>query len=293
MSDISSNVMTGALLQALNRHETLTIAVSGGVDSMTLAYFAHRFAPGRITMAHAVSPAVPASAVQRLQTFAAEHRWHLELIDAEELSNPFYRSNPVDRCYFCKQSLYTRIRTLTDGPIASGTNLDDLGDFRPGLKAAKENGVFHPFVEAKIDKPGVRALARHYGLQEIAELPSQPCLASRIETGITIDPDDLAFIERVENELAEILNGHRSKDGIIDRSQLALRCRVTHQGVVVEASEFDGAARHAMELAARQACENTGRTFLGLRPYRRGSAFLTSESTAMPRHGTRLEDRLP
>lgn len=243
---------------------------------MTLAFIARRFARGQISMAHAVSPAVPVSALLRLKDFARQHDWPLALIDASELSDPSYRSNPVDRCYFCKNSLYKRIGSITDGVIASGTNLDDLGDFRPGLKAAAENNVVHPFVEAGIDKKGVRALARHFGLEEISELPAQPCLASRIETGVAIDPTDLAFIEQVERDLGSAL---MKIDAIGENasSNFALRCRITHMGVVIEISELDEMPRQLLAEIADNACNSTGRRFLGMRPYRRGSAFLMSD----------------
>lgn len=265
-----------SLIEALDRHEKLTVAVSGGVDSMMLAYFAHRFSRGQVNMAHAVSPAVPISALERLKSFAGQHGWSLTLIDAGELSNPDYRNNPVNRCYFCKHSLYTRIRSLFDGPIASGTNLDDLGDYRPGLQAAAESNVVHPFVEAGIDKAGIRALARQYGLEEISELPSQPCLASRVETGIAIDPRDLAFIDHVERDLGMALAQFDRASAQPGDPDLALRCRITHQGVVIEASTLDNLQRELLIRTAHAACANTGRTFLGLKPYRRGSAFLTA-----------------
>ena len=99
--------------------------------------------------------------------------------------------------------------------ICSGTNTDDLGDFRPGLGAAKERLVRHPFVEAGVDKAAVRALARHHGLTDLAELPAQPCLASRVETGLPIIADQLDLIDRVERQTANAL-------GAGD-----IRCRVT------------------------------------------------------------------
>lgn len=263
------------LLEALDRHDRLTIAVSGGVDSMTLAFVAHRFGRGKITMLHALSPAVPLQAVERLQAFAKQHDWHLTLFDAKELSNPAYQNNPVDRCYFCKQSLYTRIRSLVDGPIASGTNIDDLGDFRPGLKAAAENNVVHPFVEAGINKAGIRALARHYDLPEISELPAQPCLASRIETGIRISREDLAFIDQVESELGALVDRNtRHEITPHDPASQALRCRITHKGVIIETSGGGIMDNEDFQKIGERACLRNGRLFAGIRPYQRGSAFL-------------------
>ncbi len=179
-----------------------------------------------------------------------------------EFEDGRYRANPVDRCYFCKTNLYDRIRALTDGIIASGANTDDLGDYRPGLKAAAERGIVHPFVEAAISKAEVRALARHHGLDDLAELPAQPCLASRIETGIAISADDLAFVNEVETALAPLLP-----------RQAALRCRVTREGIVIEA-DADHAATPMLKMQAMVLCAEAGRLFAGVRAYERGSAFI-------------------
>src|SRR5262249_33153663 len=153
-------------------------------------------------MVHAVSPAVPAHATARVAAYAEREGWTLRMVDAGEFADPRYRANPVDRCYFCKTNLYARIRPLTDRVIAPGTHVDHLGDFRPGLRAAAEKDVVHPYVEAGIDKAAVRALARGLSLSDLAELPAQPCLSSRVETGIAIDADDLAFVDAMERRLS-------------------------------------------------------------------------------------------
>jgi len=252
------------LLAVLDRHDRLALAVSGGVDSMTLAHVAWRFSRARTTMYHATGPAVPATARERVETHAARHGWPLVLLDAGEQADGRYRANPVDRCYYCKSNLYARIREITADPIASGTNRDDLSDFRPGLRAAAEHDVTHPYVEAGLGKGDVYALASRLGLGDLERLPAQPCLASRVETGIAIAPSDLAFIDDVEMRLAAALGN----DAVV-------RCRVTHAGVVIE---LDDANLAATASAARQigeaACQRTGRTFAGIRRYRRGAAFL-------------------
>lgn len=251
--------MTGALDAVLADLPGLAIAVSGGVDSMTLAHAARRAGVAGLVVVHAVSPAVPAEATARLRDHAARFGWDLRELDAGEFDDPDYRANPVNRCYFCKANLYARIARATEGPIASGTNLDDLGDYRPGLRAASERRVRHPFVEAGMGKAAIRALARAYGLADIAELPAQPCLSSRIETGIAISAADLRFVARMEQALAAHLPPGSD-----------LRCRVTHDGIVVEAAE----AGDIVAAIARDLCHATGRVFLGIRPYRRGAAFL-------------------
>ncbi len=247
----------------LQGHGPLVIAVSGGVDSMTLATIAHRIRPQTAEMVHAVSPAVPAHATARVRSYAQREGWTLRIIDAGEFADPRYRANPVDRCYFCKSNLYGRIRSLTTGVIASGTNLDDLGDYRPGLRAAAEADVVHPYVEAGIDKAGVRALARGLALRDLAELPAQPCLASRIETGIAVEADDLAFIDAVERRLAADLPAGAT-----------VRCRVTGAGIAVELGGEGLGRAEIMGAMAGELCAAAGRRFIGVRPYRTGSAFL-------------------
>lgn len=252
------------LVAALDRHAALAIAVSGGVDSMILAYVAHLYARTAVTAVHAVSPAVPAAATARVEAHAHRHGWVLRLIDAGELADPSYRDNPVNRCYYCKTNLYGRIRATTGLTIASGTNLDDLGDYRPGLDAAQRHDVVHPFVEAGLGKADIYALAQAYGLDDLAALPAQPCLASRIETGIAVDAASLRFIEAAEAGLAEALPGVG-----------ALRCRITASGVWVECERLpEGPERARAEAWIAALCEAGGRGFAGLRAYRRGSAFL-------------------
>jgi pyridinium-3,5-biscarboxylic acid mononucleotide sulfurtransferase len=252
------------VIALLDRHDRLALAVSGGVDSMTLAHVAWRFSRARTTMYHATGPAVPASARARVEAHAARHDWSLVLLDAGEQQDARYRANPVDRCYYCKSNLYARIREITPDPIVSGTNVDDLSDFRPGLRAAAEHGVIHPYVDAALDKTAVYALAANLRLDDLERLPAQPCLASRVETGIAIAPADLAFIDDVEMRLAAQLG-----------REAVVRCRVTQRGVVIEvAAANDALHADAARQVGTAACRAAGRVFAGVRPYRRGSAFV-------------------
>ncbi|RTL88533.1 adenine nucleotide alpha hydrolase [Ancylobacter aquaticus] len=261
MSDPQKMPAAARLARVLDRFPALAVAVSGGVDSLTLASFA--FAHGvPLSVIHAVSPAVPAEATARVRELALAQGWDLTVTGSGEFDDPRYRDNPVDRCYFCKTNLYDRIAGLTDRPIASGANLDDLGDYRPGLIAATERRVVHPLIEAGMTKADVRALARALGLGAVAELPAQPCLASRVETGIAIAADDLAFVERAERRLSALTGGG------------TLRCRITHQGVAVELGEEAMGQAGAVDALMAQLCAGDGRAYAGSRAYRRGAMFV-------------------
>jgi len=257
-----------ALESVLSGMSEIAVAVSGGVDSLTLATYAHRLMPGRVSMYHAISPAVPGEGTRRTQALAAGEGWTLRVIDAGEFDDTDYLRNPIDRCFYCKRSLYGAIQPHTAAQIVSGTNLDDLGEYRPGLIAAKEHGVRHPFVEAAMTKQQVRALARELGLVQVADLPSSPCLSSRVETGIAIDPAALAAIHAAEGLLARALGPK------------TVRCRVRGSGVVVE---LDQASLDALGEDRRGALgEQVNALFAStglngpvrFEPYRTGSAFL-------------------
>ncbi|MEM9168087.1 MAG: adenine nucleotide alpha hydrolase [Pseudomonadota bacterium] len=255
------------LTSALRRYERATVAVSGGVDSMTLAFCAHAALGERVTMAHAVSPAVPRAATDRVNDYAARHGWRLRVVDAREFEDERYLENPSVRCFFCKSNLYGSLARLGDGVVMSGTNTDDLQDWRPGLKAAAKFDVVHPFVDAGMSKAAIRALARRYDLADIADLPASPCLSSRVETGIRIDPATLQFIEAVETMVAGRL------------SPRTVRCRVRPEEVVV-ALDDDTLARLSESDVSRLLRDvagvppGAGDRTVRVGPYKRGDAFL-------------------
>jgi len=259
---------TDRLARLLEELGEATVAVSGGVDSMTLASFAHRTL-GRecVRMVHAVSPAVPRAATARVRARGQEEGWRLELVDAGEFADERYRANPVNRCYFCKSNLYRLLTSMPGGIVLSGANRDDLGDYRPGLDAAAENAVRHPYIEAAFAKADVRALARVLDLPELAALPSSPCLSSRVETGLRIEPAALALIDDTEEWLKHAL------------APRTVRCRLRKQGVVIELDDETIAglspgrrARLIEELRERRPDIDGGE--IAIVPYRRGSAFV-------------------
>lgn len=182
------------------------VACSGGIDSLTLATVAHRRDPDRTVVAHTVTPAVPSAGTARVLAHARREGWNLRTVTSGEFDDETYLSNPVDRCYHCKTHLYDAVGALRNevgtATILSGANVDDLGEYRPGLIAAAEHDVRHPWVEAGIAKDGIRSVARELGLPE-AELPASPCLASRLYTGTRVTPERLRAVELGEAVLAE------------------------------------------------------------------------------------------
>lgn len=190
----------------LENGNNITVAVSGGIDSITLATFLSTYTTkNHINVAHAVSPAVPKEASNRVKKLANKYNWNLNIINANELNDPRYQANPYNRCFFCKENLYSAIKSMLKGTILSGANIDDLNDFRPGLTAAKNANVRHPFIEANFSKKNIRKLATEIGLEDMAHIPSSPCLASRIETGIPITKKLLNDIEMIENNVKKII----------------------------------------------------------------------------------------
>jgi uncharacterized protein len=252
----------------------VAVAVSGGVDSMTLAYVAHQ-TDRNTEHFHAVSPAVPHQATARVRKYAAAEGWNLKIIDAGEIEDPQYIANPANRCYYCKTNLYDALTEHTDLPLVSGTNTDDLGDYRPGLIAATEHQVSHPYVETDIDKDTLRKIANQLGLVDLYDLPAAPCLSSRVTTGISIDPKLLPLINKVEQTLWEDLNPVIPLNGI--------RCRIRPGEIVLELDSHQTLVKDSQLLT--QAIETTRSLFLEdgyfdytrnitIEPYQRGSAFL-------------------
>ena len=180
------------------------LALSGGVDSTFLLKVAHGVLGARLTALTTVSPTNPVADTESAIAVARELGVRHVVVDANELDIPNYAANPLDRCYFCKHHLYeiclAEARRLGDAVIVDGVNLDDLGDYRPGLRAAEEQHVRHPLAEAGLSKAELRTLSRALGMRTW-DRPASPCLSSRFPYGTPITLERLQMVSRAEDTL--------------------------------------------------------------------------------------------
>ncbi len=177
------------------------VAYSGGVDSTFLLYVAHELMKDKVLAVVAESATYPESEVYQALRLAKKMGIKVRLVETKEMANPAFLANPPDRCYHCKQELFSTLKKIAiqEGIsyILDGTNYDDLKDYRPGTRAAKELGVRSPLAEAKLTKEEIRQLSRWLGLPTW-DKPSLACLASRFPYFTEITPDRLAKISRAE-----------------------------------------------------------------------------------------------
>jgi uncharacterized protein len=180
----------------------MLIAFSGGVDSSFLLAVAKQVLQENVIALMTVSSSTPPEDHKQAIALAEALSVELLVIDHDELAIPQYAANPINRCYFCKDSLYEICRReaarLSLYTIADGVNLDDLHDYRPGIKAAKEYQIVHPLVEAEFTKVDIRQASRLLGLPTW-EKPASPCLSSRVPYGTRITARMLSQISQAES----------------------------------------------------------------------------------------------
>lgn len=195
------------LQDVLLRCESVLVAYSGGVDSAFVAKVACFVLGEKAVAVTALSPSFPSYEWEQARLVAQQIGIRHLTVETHELDNPRYRENRGDRCYFCKTELYALLKPTAEQlglrVIANGTNLDDLSDFRPGLKAASEAQILSPLVEVGLTKTEVRQLSQEIGLS-IFEKPAQACLSSRFPVGTEVTPERLSRIDRIESGLARI-----------------------------------------------------------------------------------------
>lgn len=207
MEDLELDQKYQALQATLEGLDNAIIAFSGGIDSSLVAYVAGQVLGTKALAVTSGSAALKRSDLELTQDLARSWGLRHEIIITDELSKPDYRANPVNRCFHCKTSLYDALQRIAEQQqittLLNGTNLDDLGDHRPGLIAADNFSVRSPLVEAGFHKSDIRALAKRLGLEN-ASKPQSACLSSRFPYGTAIDEAKLAQVEGAEAVLADL-----------------------------------------------------------------------------------------
>lgn len=195
------------LKEILKESPGVVVAFSGGVDSTFLLKVAHMVLGERAIALTASSPTAPPGELEAAEELARLVGCRHIVISSHELDNPAFTQNPVNRCYFCKDELYRIARLQADrmeiATVADGTNLDDLKDHRPGLKAAKEWRIHHPLVEAGMSKEDIRRYSRELNLPSW-DKPAIACLSSRFPYGVEINVERLQKIGACERFLKEL-----------------------------------------------------------------------------------------
>jgi uncharacterized protein len=190
------------LHEILSGYQSVLIAFSGGVDSAYLAIAAADALGSRALAITADSPSYPDTHRRLALSIAGDFGFAHELIQTAELERPEYRANPANRCYYCKDELYSRLSAIAAergiAVVVDGNNADDRGDYRPGRQAAREHGVRSPLDEADLSKDDIRELAKDAGLESWNE-PASACLSSRIPYGSEVSNEVLRQIERAED----------------------------------------------------------------------------------------------
>lgn len=235
------------LVAELQRHRHVVVAFSGGVDSAVVAAAAVRGLGDDALAVLAISPSVPARQAELAAEVAAEIGIRLQTAETQETQLADYQRNDSQRCFHCKQTLYQALATIAgahrDSVICSGTNADDLGDYRPGIQAGRDADVQTPLADLGITKAEVRQLAKHWQLS-VWDLPAGPCLASRIAYGEPVTVDKLLQIDRAENWLR-------------DEGFPELRVRL-HPG---QLARIEVPAARIAELVEPEFCKRLGKTF--------------------------------
>lgn len=262
------------LLDRLGALPSLIVALSGGIDSAYLAWAAHRALGDRALSVTAVSASYSAFDREQVESFLRTTGARHEFVETRELENAAYRVNDENRCYYCKDELFSVLDAIAlerrFAAVAYGVNADDTSDFRPGQRAATEHRVLTPLLDAQLHKPEIRFLAQRAELP-MWDRPASACLASRLPYGTAVTEERLALVERGEAELRRL--GFR---------QFRVRLHDTLGRVEVAAEELPRAFTPAMASAISSALKAVGFTYvtLDLEGYRQGSLNETLSKSA-------------
>lgn len=267
------------LLANLSKLDSLLIALSGGADSAYLAWAAQKALGDRALSITALSPSFSAHDRSMVEQFISQLSLHHEFIETHEMENPAYRANATDRCYYCKDELFSALDALAKeryfAAVAYGVNADDTLDFRPGHRAATEHQVLAPLLDARLRKSEIRALSERAGLPTW-DRPASACLASRVPYGTEVTPQRLSLIERGEAVLRE-LGFRQFRVRLHDNDKLA-RVEITPE-------EMPRAFTSEMSAAIAQRLKAVGFTYvsLDLQGYRQGSLNETLTKSSQSR----------
>jgi len=262
---LSAEERESLLLSRLSGLPSVLIALSGGADSAYLAWAAYRALGSRSLSVTALSPSYSAHDRAVVEEFVSKFRVRHEFIETHEMENPAYRANAADRCYFCKDELFTALDDLAQArefaAVAYGVNADDTLDFRPGHRAATEHQVLAPLLDAGLRKAEIRLLSQRAGLPTW-DRPASACLASRLPYGTEVTPDRLALVERGEAALREL--GFR---------QFRVRLHDNLARVEIAPDELPRAFQPQMAASIAGRLKAAGFTYVSLDPegYRQGS----------------------
>jgi pyridinium-3,5-biscarboxylic acid mononucleotide sulfurtransferase len=262
------------LLTKLGQLPSLIVALSGGIDSAYLAWAAHKALGNRALSVTAISASYSSFDREQVESFLSTTGARHEFIQTHELENPSYRVNDTNRCYYCKDELFTMLDTLASdrhfAAVAYGVNADDTFDFRPGQRAAAEHRVLTPLLDAQLRKQEIRFLAQRAGLP-MWDRPASACLASRLPYGTEVTEERLSLVERGEAALRSL--GFR---------QFRVRLHDKLGRVEVAPEELPRALDVEMAAAISAALKQAGFAYvtLDLEGYRQGSLNETlSKST--------------
>ncbi len=211
MTDLDELLTTkrDRLLDILRACGRVAVAYSGGVDSAVVAKAAQLACGKNAVAITAVSASLASGEREAAEVLATLIGIRHRIIATDEFANVDYLKNAPDRCYFCKTELYTQLERLLSEPqadlpefdvVVNGANLDDRGDYRPGMQAAREHAVRSPLIEAGLTKADVRQLAAHWELP-VWDKPATPCLSSRIAYGVAVTPERVERVDRAEEFL--------------------------------------------------------------------------------------------